>query len=292
MKHTVWRLAILAALLLAAIAHPAAKAAPAAESGPMYLVILAPLVNVYEGDTLSLGYMIDDPKPNGGITLAPLTPGDATATANLGTASVTPEGMTGSLTYTAEKAGQETITVTASNYFGSVTGELSLEVKPRPNYNLDFVLVSEHQDEAGGAFLAIFTGTGEFANVKDAPLTGQGTAQIWFSLWAQTEAFNCSLNPPVQGATGFEISGVSGGALVPGSVEPFILDLNFQPMSTNASTMSCVGLGGITASFPWPATQSNANDQYLFKSLFFPGEGGMLTITAEKTWGYIWTERK
>ena len=75
MKHTVWRLAILAALLLAAIAHPAAKAAPAAESGPMYLVILAPLVNVYEGDTLSLGYMIDDPKPNGGITLAPLTPG-------------------------------------------------------------------------------------------------------------------------------------------------------------------------------------------------------------------------
>ena len=41
MKHTVWRLAILAALLLAAIAHPAAKAAPAAESGPMYLVILA-----------------------------------------------------------------------------------------------------------------------------------------------------------------------------------------------------------------------------------------------------------
>ncbi|HQN43315.1 MAG TPA: hypothetical protein PLA25_04215, partial [Anaerolineaceae bacterium] len=59
-----------------------------------------------------------------------------------------------------------------------------------------------------------------------------------------------------------------------------------------ASTMSCVGLGGITASFPWPATQSNANDQDLFKSLFFPGEGGMLTITAEKTWGYIWTERK
>ncbi|HNT54463.1 MAG TPA: hypothetical protein PKG95_07110 [Anaerolineaceae bacterium] len=292
MRPVIRRLAILAALLLAAIGHPAAKAAPTTTSGPMYLVILAPLVHVYEGDTLNLGYMVTDSRPNGGITLAPLTPGAASVTAVLGVASVTPEGMTGKLTYTAQKAGQETITVTATNYYGSVTGSMSLEIKPRPNYNLDFVLVSEHEDPSGGAFLSIFTGTGEFANVKDAPLTGQGTADLWFSLWAENAAFNCSLNPPIQGATGFEITGVSGGALVPGSIEPFLLNLNFQPLSTSASTMSCAGLGGITASFPWPATQSNPNDQNPFQNLFFPGEGGTLSVTADKTWGTIWVTRK
>lgn len=274
---------------------PAASAADSMQGKyNMMVVIVHPLVQIYEGDTVTLPYIVHDLKPAGGITLAPLTPGEASATASLGTVTAAPDGLSGTITYTAQKAGQESIVLTVSNYFGSVTGSIELEIKPRPNYDLDFVVVSHDTNDTGGGFMVVFSGEGEFAYDNDTPPTGQGNSDAWFSLWVDNEVFSCTMTPTVQGTSSFQITDadVPIAPLTPeGHIKPFWLDLNFQPMTMNASSIVCSGLGGIGMNVPWPASTGDPNE-YKLQDLFFPGEGGVKTITAEKTWGYVWVERK
>src|SRR5512133_3749008 len=99
-----WRLWCAALLLgLLAGANPTRSAHAAAEERYM-LVILPPLVDVYVGDTITLPYMIQSMKYNR-FALAPLTPGQALASAQLGSVGVIPDGMGGTIEYTAQKAG-------------------------------------------------------------------------------------------------------------------------------------------------------------------------------------------
>lgn len=298
MNHHRTRLFLLLCLAVLLLGFPPAQAA--ASDAPqttynMAVIIVHPLVQVYEGDTLTLPYMVHDLKPVGGITLAPLTPGTATVSASLGTATVAPDGLYGTITYNAQKAGKESIVLTVSNYFGSATGSIDLEIKPRPNYDLDFVAISHDTNDSGGGFMVVFSGEGEFAFDEDTPPTGQGNSDAWFALWVDTEAFTCLLSPTVQGTSSFQIiettSPLAPLQIEGRSLKPFLIDLVFEPMAMNASNIACSGLGGISMNVPWPAYTANP-DEYSLKAMYFPGEGGVVPIKAEKTWGYVWVERK
>jgi hypothetical protein len=286
-------LALLLALMASSLPVPARAAAGSAlaDESHMAILFLAPLVDIYEGDTLTLPYMIEDLASNGGITLAPLTPGDAFASAMLGNASIAPSGLSGSLTYTAVKAGQETVNVTVTNYFGTLQASVSFEVKPKPNYDLKFFVISEDENESGGAFRAMFTGKGKFANVDDLPLQGQGTSDLWFALWVTNDVVVCRMNPSVRGSSPFTILPGPTNPIVPlikppGYIPGFSLDLKFESMSLNASTLTCNGLGGFTMTYPWPASQGNP-DGHNLKGLSFPGEGGVVSISGNKTNGFV-----
>ena len=297
-----WPLKILSralplALLLVLLASLPGKAgAPVRSTAQndegLSVFVLAPLVEIYEGDTISLPYIVDKPQ-DGKLLLAPLTPGTATVSAQIGSASITPDGLGGTIVYKAQKQGEESLSITVSNYFGSASGSFDFTVKPRPNYSLDFFIVSEGQDEAGGGFRAIFSGEGQFANVPDAPIEGKGSADTWFALWVTNDVFVCNMNPIVQGTSAFTITGYPGLSPLlppPGFLEPFTLDLQFEPVSLNASTLSCQGMGEMSLTYPWPASQGNPNE-YPMKGLEFPGEGGVIEITANKSHGYIATTR-
>ncbi len=275
-------------------AQVAASDAPQTDNN-MAVIIIHPLVQVYEGDTLTLPYMVHDLKPAGGITLAPLTPGTATVSASQGSATVAPDGLYGNITYTAQKAGQESIVLTVSNYFGSATGSIELEIKPRPNYDLDFSIISHDTNESGGGFMLVFSGEGEFAYDNDTPPTGQGNSDAWFALWVDNEVLACQLIPTMQGTSSFEIT-ESASPLAPlqiegHSIKAFLIDLNFQPMTMNSSSIVCSGLGGISVNMPFPGSTGDPNE-YNLKALYFPGEGGVVPVKANKTWGYVWVERK
>jgi hypothetical protein len=81
-------LSVLPVPLERASGSPAAAAGAIQQDHTMAVMMLAPLVDLYEGDTLSLPYMVIDLNPHAGITLAPLTIGTATVTASLGQASI------------------------------------------------------------------------------------------------------------------------------------------------------------------------------------------------------------
>jgi hypothetical protein len=291
-------LALLLVFALGLFPGPTRAAASSAliQDHQMTIFFLAPLVEIYEGDTISIPYMIEDLSNNGGITLAPLTPGQAIASAQLGSVSVTPDGLFGTVVYNANKAGEDVITLTASNYFGSVTATYELKVKPRPNYDLSFLIISEDKNDSGGAFRAVFSGEGQFANVDDHPIQGDGSSDIWFALWVNHEAIQCRMNPPITGHSPFKIlpsdTPYPLASLVPppGYIPPFTIDLQFEQMSLNSSVLTCFGLGDYTFTFDWPASQGNPDDHVL-KGLTFPGEGGIVQITAQRTRGYVLVTR-
>ena len=291
------RLILVAALiLLTGLPCQPVQAAPKTQGQyNMAVFILSPLVDLYEGDTITLPYMVEDLAASGGITLAPLTPGTASVTASLGTASVSPDGLGGSITYTAQKPGQEELVLTVGNYFGTATGSISLKIKPRPNYDLDFFVVSQHQDEAGAFFIALFIGEGEFANQPGSAIEGRGSSELWFSLGAVTQAFACQMDPPIQGSSDFMISGTPNLVVplvpTPGFQESFFLDLVFAPMPLNGTTIVCEGLGDISMNVSLPATTSDPNEHNL-KSLQFFQDGGIVPIQAPMTSGLIVVTRK
>lgn len=289
-------LRLLCAVLLLGLgvgASPVQQVSAAADE-KYVLVILTPLVDIYVGDTVTLPYIMQSAKYNR-FTLAPLTPGEAQATAQLGSVAVTPDGMGGAIVYTAQKAGDDEIVVTATNAVGSAQGSVTLHVKEKPNYDLSFVLVTEASSDAGGAFRGIFSGEGEFANTSDSPIEGQGTADFWFSLWLENEALQCKLDPPVQGHSPFKISGepdpIAPLVPAPGFIEGFTLDLKFDPMQLNGSAITCQGLGGLGMTYPWPGTTASGDD-YNMNGYIFPGEGGIYNIATDKTWGYVQVTRK
>jgi hypothetical protein len=255
------------------------------------VMILSPLGKVYEGDTIRLGYWVEDPDAYGGITLAPLTPGKASASARLGKVEAKPAGNSGTITYTAKAIGSEMITLKVNNGFGVGTGSVGFKVYSRPNYKIKFVAISQDSDEAGGAFYSLFSGNGKFADDPDHPINGSGRADLWFSLWVSNNVMSCSMEPTVQGSTSFEVTGTSGPVgLLPGSPGSMLLDLNFATLNTNASVLRCVGLGGFQVTFDWPASSGDP-DSHHFKQLFFTEDGGSVPITAPKTWGYVLVTR-
>jgi hypothetical protein len=287
---------VLAALLGALLGLPAAPA-EAQDPPPdeLRVLLLAPLVKIYVGDTISIPYFTEHVPPQGGIPLAPLTPADTTIQASLGSASVVSDNIGGAITYQAEKSGQESLTLFVQNPLGSGTGSLDFTVYPEPNYTLDFYITSQATDEGAG-FRALFSGSGEFSHTEDTPVNGKGEADYWFALWAITQPFQCLMSPPVQSHAAFQIvnSNIPPVAPLirpPNFIHPISLSLQFQPMSLNASTIECAGLGDITASFPWPAQVANA-DEYGLQDLQFPGEGGILPYTNTKTEGLIIVTRK
>ena len=289
------RFAILTLALGLSLGSPGAPA-NAKDPAPdqLNLLLFTPLVKIYEGDTVSITFAVEDTTPQSAIPLAPLTPLDATIQATLGSASVQTDATGGTITYQAEKSGQETLTLQVRSPLGSGAGDMSFTVYPQPNYTLDFFLTSQDSDEAGTGFRALLSGSGKFSNTEDTPVNGSGEADLWFSLWAITQPYHCQLNPPVQGHTGFEIVPADPGELPPlaplvqepGYISPVDLSLTFEPMSLNGSTIECAGLGDITANFPWPAQQVDGDD-YSLKNLHFPGEGGILPFQGSKTEGLI-----
>ncbi|NLG99628.1 MAG: hypothetical protein GX491_19915 [Chloroflexi bacterium] len=292
---------LLLVLALAAVPAQPAGAEGLSQQGSshnMAVFFIAPLVDIYEGDTITLPYFLEDLSKNGGITLAPLTPGAASVSAQLGTATAAPEGITGlsgTILYTANKAGQESITLTVSNYFGTATGTFEFTVKPRPNYDLEIFAISEGQSEGGGGFRTIFTGKGEFANVPETAIQGQGSSEAWFTLWVSNEVIQCKVEPPIQGTAAFRISGGMPAVIPlirpPGFIDPFTLNLDFDPMPMNGSSVVCAGLGGFGANFPIPATTADPNE-FNLREMEFAGEGGVFPIKAEKTWGFVYVTRK
>lgn len=283
--------------LLVGSASPALASAPAQGSTTVVIQVLAPLVEIFEGDTISLPYFLLEKPTYQRLLLAPLVPSEVQISAVLSSATATATGTSGTITYHAVKAGQETLTLSVSNYFGTATTQIDLKVKARPNYDLSFVMISEDSNDAGGAFKAMFSGEGTFANVPDQRIEGKGTADVWFALWITHEILVCSMNPVIKGHGPFTI----GPALnqippvvellpPPGYIPPFMIDLNFEPIALNASTMNCAGMGGITASFPMPATTGDPNE-YNLKALTFPGEGGIVEVTGPKTRGYVMVTR-
>lgn len=282
--------------LLAGPASPALASTPAQGSEKVSISVLAPLVEIFEGDTISLPYSLLDKATYQPLLLAPLVPSEAQVSAVLGSATVTATGFSGTITYHAAKAGQETITLSVSNYFGTATTEFDLKVKPRPNYDLSFMLISEDSNDTGGAFKAVFSGEGTFANVPDQRIEGKGSADVWFALWITHEILVCRMEPVIQGHGPFTIGPTLNQNPVvallppPGYIPPFMIDLTFEPVALNGSTMNCAGMGGITASFPMPATTGDPNEHNL-KALTFPGEGGIVQVTGPKTRGYVMVTR-
>lgn len=291
------RLFLLAALtlLVGLPAQPAQAASEAQEQSTMAVYVLAPLVDIYEGDTITLPYWVEDLAAYGGITLAPLTPSTATVSASLGAATVTAGGLDGTITYTAEQSGREELVLTVSNYFGTLTGSIPLEIKPRPNYDLEFFAVSQDQDAAGGFFLALFTGEGQFAHQPGSPIEGRGRSELWFSLGVNNEVVGCRMDPPIQGTADFTINATENPIVplvqYPGFQESFFLDLVFAPMPLNATTVVCEGLGGIGLNIPLPATTTDGNELNL-TNLHFYKDGGVITLTRPKTSVIISVTRK
>ena len=286
------RLLILGSTLLVLLGSPGASVgAQAQPPDPLNLLLFSPLVKIYEGDTVSIPFAVEDTAPLGGLPLAPLTPLEASVQASLGSATVQADNTGGTITYQAVKAGQETLTLQIQSPLGAGVGDLSFKVYSHPNYSLDFFLTSQEKDVSGAGFLALFSGSGTFANQEQAPVNGNGEADLWFSLWAITQPFQCKLDPPVQGHAGFEIvpaSEFSPAPLVsePGYTSPVDLSLDFNPMSLNGSSITCAGLGNISANFPWPAQEADG-DEYSLQNLHFPGEGGVLLYQNQKTEGLI-----
>lgn len=291
------RLFLLAALtlLVGLPAQPAQAASEAQEQSTMAVYVLAPLVDIYEGDTITLPYWVEDLAAYGGITLAPLTPSTATVSASLGAATVTAGGLDGAITYTAQQPGQEELVLSVSNYFGTLTSSIPLEIKPRPNYDLEFFAVSQDQDEAGGFFLALFTGEGQFANQPNSPIEGQGSSELWFSLGVSNEVVACLMDPPIKGSADFTINGTEQPIVpliqYPGFQESFFLDLVFAPMPLNGTTIECEGLGGIGLNFSLPATTADGNEHNL-KNLHFYKDGGVVSLKRPKTSVVIAVTRK
>ena len=283
-------------LILVALFGPAAGAsAQEPPSGELYVVMLAPLVKIYEGDTVTIPYIAEQKVPLGQIALAPLVPGKASVQAALGTASVQPGITGGTITYQAVEAGHETLTLSVENPLGAGSAVFEFVVYPKPNYNLDFYIVSKDDDQGAG-YIALFSGSGEFSHSDETPVYGRGQADFWFSLYAVAEPVQCFLPPPVQGNTSFEI--VPGDSIPlaplvpdPSYVPPIYLTLRFQPMALNASTMACTGMGGFAANFPWPAQQLDSNDMDM-RDLEVPGGGGIIPYTNVKTEGWIIVTRK
>ena len=283
-------------LILGISLGPPGDLAHAEDPAPdqLNLLLFTPLVKIYEGDTVTIPFAVEDTSPQSDIPLAPLIPLDATIQATLGSASILADATGGSITYLAEKAGQETLTLQVSSLLGSGIGEMNFPVYPQPNYTLDFFLTSQDSDESGAGFRALFSGSGKFSNKEDTPVNGSGEADVWFSLWAITQPFQCQLNPPVQGHTSFEIFPADPGDLPPlvplvedpGYISPVDLSLAFEPVSLNSAVIECAGLGNISANIPWPAQQANGDD-YGLKNLHFPGEGGILPYHGSKTEGLI-----
>jgi len=286
------RLACLAVVLSVWLSPPHAPAA--AQTSPpdhLELLLFSPLVKIYQGDTVRIPFALADDATRSGLPLAPLTPLDASVQAALGNASVQADYTGGTIIYQAENSGQEKLSLQVQNPLGSGAGDLEFTVYPQPNYTLDFYLTGQDSGQAGSGFRALFSGSGKFSSTEDTPVNGSGEADFWFSLWAITQPFQCQLKPPVQGHGGFEIvpaDEFSPVSLVqePGYIDPVDLSLKFQPMSLNAATIECAGLGNISAKLPWPAQQANGDDLSL-QNLHFPGEGGILPYQNGKTEGLI-----
>lgn len=290
-KFILFRIALMLIFLTSAsfIAAPPTAALATNNAASFIIVMLTPLSKIYEGDTITMSYFIDE---LGSSNLAPLIPGEASISAKLGSAKVTHRGLNGTIVYTAKKAGTEELTLSVDRGpgFGTVKGTESFTVYPNEDYDLTFLLAND-EDQQGAGFTALFAGSGSFSNKTDEPLLGSGKANFWLVMWVNTQPFVCKMDPPVTGATTIDITGKQGTATGRRG-SPFTLDLSFQPMSTNSSSIQCQGLGNITASFPFPATKSASMDALDLMGLNFPAGGGKISINKAKLWGAIYTWRK
>ena len=285
------RIALMLPFLTSGWFNPAPPTAAVAtnNAGSFIIVMLTPLVKIYEGDTIRMSYFIEE---LGSSDLAPLVPGKASISAKLGSAKVTLRGLIGTIVYTAKNAGTEELTVSVDRGpgFGTLKGTESFTVYPKANYDLTFLLATI-EDEQGVGLRAFFSGSGSFTVKTDEPLVGSGKANFWLLMWANTLPFVCKMDPPVTGATTIDITGKQGTATGRHG-SPFTLDLNFQPMSTNASSILCQGLGDMTANMPFPATNNASMSSIDLTGLSFPAGGGKITINKAHLWGAIFTYRK
>jgi hypothetical protein len=292
-KAAFQRLCIFCLTLLISLVSAPAQAAPAHNVDTnqveykMVIHFRVPPVEIYEGDIILLPYTVTDLNAYNGITLAPLTPGTASISAQLGSATVKPRGISGLITYKASKAGQERLNLTISNYFGKASAALEFEVLPRPNYELDIIIISEDKSETGGAFRGVFTGQGSFANLPDQPIQGAGSADYWFALWVSNDVMSCAMQPPMKATSTFQINGTSGLSPLSSSLErSFMLDLDFQPAYLQSTKINCSALGGFEMTFDMPGAEADANE-FNLRNLNFPGEGGVVQVTGYKTWGMV-----
>lgn len=265
--------------------------APMSDPASLIVVMLTPLTKIYEGDTVSISYFVEQPGSRDPAVLAPLTPGKASITAQRGNASVAAQGMSGTITYTAMQAGRELLTLSVDLGSGNGTGiaTTGFTVYPKGNYTLTFMLVNE-ADQQGAGFREVISGNGSFTNLSGQPLQGTGKMDAWFVVWANTQAFDCKMNPPVTGSTFFDIRGTRGAVGRRGF--PFTLDFVFQPLSTNASTINCLGLGDITVDLPFPAVEAGDINVLNLTGLKFPAGGGRIRINRSNLWGAIYALRK
>jgi len=306
-------------LIILLAAFPVSPAVSAEAGNTAILVVLSPIVKIYEGDTVTIPYMVQEitqteplapltpgddvlaPLTPGDDALAPLTPGDdalapltpvkVTVSARQGNATVTSRGMSGTIRYTARAAGVETLSVTVDRENGSapLTGSVSFKVYPKGNYAVTFMIVAEGEVEGGlGGFREVLSGGGNFTNKPNEPIKGTGRSDAYYVLWANTEAFACGMTPLVSGSSFFNVSGTRGAD--DGEWEPpFTLDLNFDQISMNASTIHCVGLGDLTIDFPWPAYTGPVMSSDLLTGLNYPPYGGVVEIIQDKVWGVVYT---
>lgn len=262
---------------------------PRSDPVPLDIVLTTPLTRVYEGDIVILFYLVDQRGDRDIAELAPLTPGKASITARMGTASVVAKGMSGMITYTARQAGSEVLTLIVDLDSGSGTTSIDFTVYPKGNYSLLFMLVNE-QDEQGSGFREVIHGKGNFTNLPGQPLQGTGRTDVWFLMWASTSAFNCIMDPPVTGSTFFDIYGAWGAVGRRGS--PFTLEFFFDPISTNGSSITCHGLGDMLANFPFPSVSEGDLNVLDLTNMKFPPGGGSLRINRPKLWGTIYAIRR
>jgi hypothetical protein len=292
-RSNLFRCMLIVVTLLGVAFSPALRPVSAAtnNAGSFNIVMRIPQAKIYEGDTVSIPYAVEQAGSQSAAPLAPLTPAKASISALLGNAKVTAYGMSGTIIYTAKKAGTEQLTLTFDQgAFGSGTGTASFTVHTKGNFDLVFSLVNE-DEQSGGGFREVISGSGSFKNYSDQPLQGTGSVDGWFIMWATNEAFACKMIPPVIGSSTFEISGTRGSTTGRGG-PPFTLDLNFKPMSLNASNIQCLGLGDITADMPWPAIKDGDMNGLNLPVLTFPAGGGRINVNQGTLWGVIYAVRK
>lgn len=226
--------------------------------------------------------------------LAPLVPTQISVTTTQGSAKPVVFQMYGTygvfqFQYTAENAGDETITVQAVDHSGSASK--SFKVLEGCDYEVTF-FAKDQQDVETGGFAVEFWGAGDLGLARrDDPnlaLKGNGKDAASLQMYAAVpQAFSCGL-APYSGNSTFSMD----GNLLP-EQDVLHFDLNFDPITFPSHMMfSCTaaGLGDVNFDIPIPKSSGDANSLNM-KGIEVDTAGGTYQFAFGKSTG-VMTVRK
>ncbi len=195
-------------------------------------------------------------------------------------------------TYTADGAGQDTITAIIDD--GSASVEKRISVLPACDYDISFLELSSQTIDTGG-FYVVFKGNGEFFVNRTAEsvgeLAGNGQADLAWLMWAFVPgAFTCSMDK-IAANTPFQVEGML-------NAEPYnFLHVNLrftEPLALPGTMVwrcDASGLGPVTLSVPIEGAATDPATMDMV-GLTFPLQGGVDEFQVPNGIGYAVVTRR